>query len=144
MIRGDSASMSAIFISHSSADNEQAAELKATPRRVFTTDNGTETFTWPDGGNTPFKGQKEVVEKVLYLRQKYHLGPIRIAAAEFGDAVLAAKTLQHDTDLLFRRKMPTRRAAMCPSRPVPPVFRARAPARPGTGTRRHRRGRTAL
>jgi arylsulfatase len=25
---------------------------------VFTTDNGTETFTWPDGGNTPFKGQK--------------------------------------------------------------------------------------
>jgi arylsulfatase len=25
---------------------------------VFTTDNGTETFTWPDGGNTPFKGEK--------------------------------------------------------------------------------------
>ena len=25
---------------------------------VFTTDNGTETFTWPDSGNTPFKGQK--------------------------------------------------------------------------------------
>ena len=25
---------------------------------VFTTDNGTETFTWPDGGNTPFRGQK--------------------------------------------------------------------------------------
>src|SRR5512136_1270589 len=25
---------------------------------VFTTDNGTETFTWPDGGQTPFKGQK--------------------------------------------------------------------------------------
>lgn len=25
---------------------------------VVTTDNGTETFTWPDGGNTPFKGQK--------------------------------------------------------------------------------------
>jgi arylsulfatase len=25
---------------------------------LFTTDNGTETFTWPDGGNTPFKGQK--------------------------------------------------------------------------------------
>jgi len=28
---------------------------------VFTTDNGTETFTWPDGGNTPFKGQKGTV-----------------------------------------------------------------------------------
>ena len=25
---------------------------------VVTTDNGTETFTWPDGGNTPFKGEK--------------------------------------------------------------------------------------
>jgi arylsulfatase A-like enzyme len=23
---------------------------------MFTTDNGTETFTWPDGGNTPFRG----------------------------------------------------------------------------------------
>jgi arylsulfatase len=28
---------------------------------VVTTDNGTETFTWPDGGNTPFKGQKGTV-----------------------------------------------------------------------------------
>ena len=25
---------------------------------IFTTDNGAETFTWPDGGNTPFKGEK--------------------------------------------------------------------------------------
>ncbi len=25
---------------------------------VITTDNGTETFTWPDGGTTPFKGAK--------------------------------------------------------------------------------------
>jgi arylsulfatase len=25
---------------------------------VVTTDNGTEVFTWPDGGNTPFKGAK--------------------------------------------------------------------------------------
>src|SRR6202011_2102332 len=28
---------------------------------VFTTDNGAETFTWPDGGNTPFKGQKGTI-----------------------------------------------------------------------------------
>jgi len=28
---------------------------------LFTTDNGTETFTWPDGGNTPFRGQKGTV-----------------------------------------------------------------------------------
>ncbi len=25
---------------------------------VFTTDNGAEVFTWPDGGSTPFKGEK--------------------------------------------------------------------------------------
>src|SRR3954465_3772361 len=28
---------------------------------LVTTDNGTETFTWPDGGNTPFKGQKGTI-----------------------------------------------------------------------------------
>jgi arylsulfatase len=28
---------------------------------VFTTDNGAETFTWPDGGNTPFAGQKGTI-----------------------------------------------------------------------------------
>src|SRR3954453_6089832 len=28
---------------------------------VFTTDNGTETFTWPDGGNTPFRGPKGTI-----------------------------------------------------------------------------------
>jgi arylsulfatase len=25
---------------------------------IVSTDNGTETFTWPDGGNTPFRGEK--------------------------------------------------------------------------------------
>ena len=25
---------------------------------VYTTDNGAEAFTWPDGGSTPFKGEK--------------------------------------------------------------------------------------
>src|SRR5262250_1483210 len=25
---------------------------------IFTTDNGAEVFTWPDGGQTPFKGTK--------------------------------------------------------------------------------------
>jgi arylsulfatase len=28
---------------------------------VFTTDNGAENFTWPDGGNTPFAGSKGTV-----------------------------------------------------------------------------------
>ena len=25
---------------------------------MFSTDNGAEVFTWPEGGNTPFKGEK--------------------------------------------------------------------------------------
>lgn len=28
---------------------------------IFSTDNGAEVFTWPDGGNTPFKGTKGMV-----------------------------------------------------------------------------------
>ena len=31
---------------------------------VFTTDNGAENFTWPDGGQTPFAGGKGTVSKV--------------------------------------------------------------------------------
>jgi arylsulfatase A-like enzyme len=26
---------------------------------IYTTDNGAETFTWPDGGVTPFRGEKD-------------------------------------------------------------------------------------
>ena len=29
---------------------------------VFTTDNGAEVFTWPDGGQTPFARQGTVLE----------------------------------------------------------------------------------
>ena len=25
---------------------------------MYSTDNGAETFTWPDGGTTPFRGEK--------------------------------------------------------------------------------------
>jgi arylsulfatase A-like enzyme len=25
---------------------------------IFTSDNGAETFSWPDGGNSPFRGEK--------------------------------------------------------------------------------------
>jgi hypothetical protein len=44
---------------------------------VFTTDNGTETFTWPDGGNTPFKGQKGTVTRAASARRRSPGGPAR-------------------------------------------------------------------
>jgi arylsulfatase A-like enzyme len=30
---------------------------------VFTTDNGAETFTWPDGGITPFRASKGTIHE---------------------------------------------------------------------------------
>ena len=43
------------------------------------------------------------------LRQRLGLTAQVLPAAELGDALLAAQALQHDTDLLFSRKMPARR-----------------------------------
>ena len=36
---------------------------------VFTTDNGAEVFTWPDGGMTPFAGAKGRCLKVVCVYQ---------------------------------------------------------------------------
>ena len=35
---------------------------------VFTSDNGSETFSWPDGGNTPFRGEKGTTYEGGFLR----------------------------------------------------------------------------
>src|ERR1700743_1758792 len=35
--------------------------LDGNPNVLVTRDNGTETFTWPDGGSTPFRGQKGTI-----------------------------------------------------------------------------------
>jgi arylsulfatase A-like enzyme len=31
---------------------------------VFTSDNGAETFSWPDGGNSPFRGEKGIINDI--------------------------------------------------------------------------------
>ncbi len=39
---------------------DKLAELGITDNTIvmYSTDNGAETFTWPDGGTTPFRGEK--------------------------------------------------------------------------------------
>src|SRR4029450_8135249 len=63
------------------------------------------------------RGTRRVAREPLLARLEELLGPAVIlrrrdplAAAELGDAILAAQALQHDADLLFSRKMPARRA----------------------------------
>jgi arylsulfatase A-like enzyme len=35
---------------------------------IYTTDNGAETFTWPDGGTTPFRGEKNCGGRAWWYR----------------------------------------------------------------------------
>ena len=42
---------------------------------VFTTDNGTENFTWPDGGQTPFAGQRARSWKAVSACRRSCAGP---------------------------------------------------------------------
>ena len=44
---------------------------------VFTTDNGTENFTWPDGGQTPFAGGKGTVMEGGFRAPASSAGPAR-------------------------------------------------------------------
>jgi arylsulfatase A-like enzyme len=42
---------------------------------VFTTDNGTENFSWPDGGQTPFAGGKERRSRAVSAVRRSSAGP---------------------------------------------------------------------
>jgi arylsulfatase A-like enzyme len=42
---------------------------------VLSTDNGTENFTWPDGGQTPFAGEKGTVSKAVSAYPASFAGP---------------------------------------------------------------------
>ena len=44
---------------------------------VVTTDNGTESFTWPDGGTSPFKGTKGMGTEGGFRSRQSCAGPTR-------------------------------------------------------------------
>ncbi len=56
---------------------------------VFTTDNGTETFTWPDGGNTPFKGQKGTIYEGGFRAPAMVRWPGHVPAGTVGNGIIS-------------------------------------------------------
>jgi len=54
---------------------------------VFTTDNATETFTGPDGGNTPFKGQKDTIYEGGFRAPEWFAGPVTSMRAPLSTAL---------------------------------------------------------
>ncbi len=57
-----------------------------------------------------FAGLQELLRPTVI-----HRGGNAFAAAQLGDVLLAAQSLQHNADFLLRRVLPTRPAAECPS-----------------------------
>ena len=48
---------------------------------VFTTDNGAEVMSWPDGGTTPFRGEKATNGKAPFACRRSSAGPARSGPA---------------------------------------------------------------
>jgi arylsulfatase len=56
---------------------------------IFTTDNGTETFTWPDGGTTPFKGQKGTIYEGGFRAPAMMRWPGHVPAGSVGNGIIS-------------------------------------------------------
>jgi len=56
---------------------------------MFTTDNGTETFTWPDGGNTPFKGQKGTIYEGGFRSPAMIRWPGKVPAGKIENGIIS-------------------------------------------------------
>ncbi len=56
---------------------------------MFTTDNGTETFTWPDGGNTPYRGQKGTIYEGGFRVPAFIRWPGKIAAGKVENGIMS-------------------------------------------------------
>ena len=56
---------------------------------VVTTDNGTEVFTWPDGGNTPFKGAKGMTTEGGFRVPTIVRWPGRIPAGKVENGIMS-------------------------------------------------------
>ncbi|HTN04306.1 MAG TPA: arylsulfatase [Planctomycetaceae bacterium] len=56
---------------------------------LFTTDNGTETFTWPDGGSTPFRGQKGTIYEGGFRAPAIVRWPGRVPAGSVENGIIS-------------------------------------------------------
>jgi hypothetical protein len=51
---------------------------------MFTSDNGAEVFTWPDGGNHPFRGEKGTTETLRAYNEMIKARRLRLDAVHTG------------------------------------------------------------
>jgi len=59
---------------------------------VFTTDNGTEVFTWPDGGQTPFAQSKGTVMEGGFRVPAIIKWPGKVAAGKVENGIMSGPT----------------------------------------------------
>src|ERR1700719_1486958 len=60
---------------------------------VFTTDNGTENFTWPDGGQTPFFAGKGTTYEGGFRAPAMVRWPGKVPAGQVGDGIISGVDL---------------------------------------------------
>ena len=75
---------------------------------VFTTDNGTEVFTWPDGGQTPFAQSKGTIMEGGFRAPAMIRWPGKVPAGKVENGIISG--LDWFPTLRGRRRQPEHRA----------------------------------
>ncbi len=84
---------------------------------VFSTDNGTENFTWPDGGQTPFAGGKGYRSRRWLPRSLYPALPGKVPAGKIDNSIISGLDWSpplsppRETRISSRSFSPVRRSA---------------------------------
>ena len=76
---------------------------------IFTTDNGTEVFTWPDGGQTPFAQSKGTVMEGGFRAPAMIRWPGRVPAGKVENGLISGLALVPDTAGCRRQREHRRR-----------------------------------
>jgi arylsulfatase A-like enzyme len=83
---------------------------------IFTTDNGAEVFTWPDGGMTPFKGTKGTVMEGGFRAPAIIRWPGKVKAGTVENGIFSALdwfpmllAAAGDSDITHLGRLPSRR-----------------------------------
>ena len=77
----------------------------------FTTDNGTENFTWPDGGQTPFAGGKGTALEGGFRVPMILRWPGKVPAGKVENGIVSGPRLVPDLRCRGRQSQHHRRAA---------------------------------
>ena len=77
---------------------------------VFTTDNGTEVFTWPDGGQTPFAQSKGTVMEGGFRAPAMIRWPGKVPAGKVENGLISGTRLVPDLSCCGRKPQHRRRA----------------------------------